>query len=147
MPTAFRKSSLDNPEPCIWRLLNCAIPRHFTKHVEDINAIFGQQQIENIHYTISLIDKQPKQDKLDQLVKQNVTKCVNWCIEHSIAYNNLVTANVFEQGNLGYCGVPNRNPPIGTFEQGNLGSCVVPNRTPTTNWSAPEYRGLYNYCC
>jgi len=108
-----------NPETYIWRLLNCTIPRHFTKQVEDINAIFGQQQIENIHYTISLIDKQPKQDKLDQLVKQNVTKCVNWCIEHSIAYNNLATANVFEQGNLGF--FPNRTPSIGTFDQGNLG--------------------------
>jgi 23S rRNA U2552 (ribose-2'-O)-methylase RlmE/FtsJ len=153
-PTAFRKSSLvtslcpqtptlslrnaslirsgvlENSEPCIWRLLNCAIPRHFTKHVEDINAIFGQQQIENIHYTISLIDKQPKQDKLDQLVKQNVTKCVNWCIEHSIAYNNLVTANVFEA------------IPLAVGESMGRGGA----KHPTTNWSAPEYRGLYNYC-
>ena len=80
----------------IWRLLDCEIPRHFTKTIEEINAIFGQQQIENIHYTISLIDKQPKQDKLDQLVKQNVVKCINWCIEHSVAYNNLVTTNAFE---------------------------------------------------
>jgi hypothetical protein len=88
-------------ESYIWRILDCEIPRYFTKHIEDVNAIFGQQQIENIHYTISLIDKQPKQDKLDQLVKQNITKCINWCVEHSIAYNNLVTSNLFEQGNKG----------------------------------------------
>jgi hypothetical protein len=80
----------------IWKLVNCKIPRYFTKHIEDINAIFGQQQIENIHYTLSLIDKQPKQDRLDILVKQNITKCTNWCIEHSILYNNLVTTNIFE---------------------------------------------------
>ena len=92
-----KEPTVEQPESCIWKLLNCKIPRHFTKHIEDINAIFGQQQIENIHYTISLIDKQPKQDKLEQLVKQNMTKCVNWCIEHSIVYNNLVTTNVFEQ--------------------------------------------------
>jgi hypothetical protein len=83
-----------------WQLLNCEVPRHFTKQIEDINAIFGQQQIENIHYTILLIDKQPKQDKLDQLIKQNTIKCINWCIEHGLPYNNLTTTNVFEQGNL-----------------------------------------------
>ena len=81
----------------IWRLLSIEIPRHFTKNIEEINAIFGQQQIENIHYTLSLIDKQPKQEKLDQLVKQNISKCINWCIEHSVIYNNLVTVNVFGQ--------------------------------------------------
>ena len=86
-----------------WYLLNCEIPRYFTKQIEDINVIFGQQQIENIHYTISLIDKQPKQDKLDQLVKQNITKCVNWCVEHCIPYNNLTTINIFEQGNQNTC--------------------------------------------
>jgi hypothetical protein len=83
----------------IWRLLSCNIPRIFTKQVEEINAIFGQQQIENIHYTISLIDKNPKQDKLDQLVKQNITKCMKWCIDHSLAYNNLMNTNLFEGGN------------------------------------------------
>ena len=101
----------------IWKLLNIRIPRHFTKQIEDINSIFGQQQIENIHYTISLIDKQPKQDKLDQLVKQNIVKCVNWCIEHSISYNNLTVTNLFEQGNQGSL----RNPPL----KGIDGQCVL----------------------
>jgi 23S rRNA U2552 (ribose-2'-O)-methylase RlmE/FtsJ len=94
----------------IWRLFDCKIPRHFTKQIEDMNAIFGQQQIENIHYTISLIDKQPKQDRLDQLVKQNITKCVNWCMEHSISYNNLTTTNLFDQGQGNQGSL--RNPPF-----------------------------------
>jgi 23S rRNA U2552 (ribose-2'-O)-methylase RlmE/FtsJ len=92
----------------IWGLLNLNVPRCFTKQIEDINAIFGQQQIENIHYTISLIDKQPKQDKIDQLVRQNIAKCSNWCMEHAIPYNNLAITNVFEQGNQGSL----RNPPF-----------------------------------
>jgi 23S rRNA U2552 (ribose-2'-O)-methylase RlmE/FtsJ len=93
---------LHNPsEFYIWKLLNMEIPRYFTKQIEDINANFGQQQIENIHYTTSLIDKQPKQDKLDQLVKQNITKCIHWCMEHSISYNNnLITTNIFEAKEL-----------------------------------------------
>lgn len=99
---------VETTDSYVWRLLNIKIPRHFTKQLEDVNAIFGQQQIENIHYTISLIDKQPKQDKLDQLAKQNIPKCINWCIEHEVPYNSLATANIFEHGNQGSI----RNTPL-----------------------------------
>ena len=78
-----------------YRLLNTRVPRHFTKRIEDVNALFGQQQIENIHYTISIIDKHGKYDKTEQLTKQNIAKCVNWCIEHKIPYNNITTTNIF----------------------------------------------------
>ena len=117
----FSRANPMQSDSYIWRLLNTSIPRHFTKQVEDINAIFGQQQIENIHYTISLIDKQPKQDKLDQLVKQNIAKCANWCMEHSITYNNLTMTNLFEQGNQGSL----RNPPL----KGIDGHITVPFET------------------
>lgn len=79
----------------VWRILGNPVPRHFTKQIEDMNAVFGQQQIENIHYTIYLIDKQTKTDKSDQIIRQNINKCINWCIEHEIPYNNLANTNVF----------------------------------------------------
>jgi 23S rRNA U2552 (ribose-2'-O)-methylase RlmE/FtsJ len=79
----------------VWRLLNVPVPRHFTKQIEDVNALFGQQQIENIHYTLSLIDKHVKCDKTDQLTKQNITKCINWCIEHKVPYYTNASSNVF----------------------------------------------------
>ena len=77
------------------RFIDCPIPRHFVKRIEEMNAVFGQQQIENIHYTISIIDKNPKYDRLEQLTKQNMQKCVIWCVEHGIAYNNFSNANMF----------------------------------------------------
>jgi hypothetical protein len=62
--------------------------------LEEYNAIFGQQQIENIHYTISLIENKHKQDKIDNLIKNNVQKCASWCIRHNIVYNtNLTTSS------------------------------------------------------
>jgi 23S rRNA U2552 (ribose-2'-O)-methylase RlmE/FtsJ len=85
----------DETRKYAWRLLNMPVPRYFTKQIEEMNAVFGQQQIENIHYTISLIDKQLKTEKSDQILRQNINKCVNWCIEHEIPYNNLISANVF----------------------------------------------------
>ena len=92
---AAHRTESSNTANYVWRILNFQVPRHFTKHVEDINAMFGHQQIENIHYTISLIDKHSKYDKTEQLTKQNITKCVNWCLEHKIPYYSVNSLNVF----------------------------------------------------
>jgi hypothetical protein len=42
--------------------------------MEEYNSIFGQHQIENIYYTISLIETKNKSDKIDLLVKTNIQK-------------------------------------------------------------------------
>lgn len=78
----------------IWRLLSVPIPRIFVSRIENMNAVFGQQQIENIHYTISLIDKHGKKEKHEKLIQQNIVKCVNWCVEHGVPYNESVS-NIF----------------------------------------------------
>ena len=46
--------------------LNC----FFTNKMQEINAIFGQQQIESIANTLNWIDN-PKYDKLDAIKKCN----------------------------------------------------------------------------
>jgi hypothetical protein len=45
-------------------LFNFNLPYYFINRVEEFNAIFGQQQIENISTTLNLIDNN-KYDKLD----------------------------------------------------------------------------------
>ena len=69
------------------RFLNVQIPYLFTTKLEEYNAIFGQKQIENIYYTISLIDNKHKQEKIDNLVHSNIQKCIIWCIKHNIEHN------------------------------------------------------------
>jgi len=87
--TTFEKMVADE-DLYIHRFLNIPISYYFLSKIEEINAIFGQQQIENIHYTISLIENRHKQDKLDNLLKLNIQKCVQWCIKYNIEYNVLV---------------------------------------------------------
>jgi len=67
---------IDNP---IQRFLNIPISNYFVTRIEELNAIFGQQQIENIHYTISLIDCKNRSEKINTLVKTNIEKCILWC--------------------------------------------------------------------
>jgi 23S rRNA U2552 (ribose-2'-O)-methylase RlmE/FtsJ len=77
----------------IHRFLTIPISYYFTTKVEEYNAIFGQQQIENIHYTISLIENKYKQDKIDNLIKINIQKCIQWCLKNNIEYNIMTITN------------------------------------------------------
>ena len=77
-----------------YRFLNCDIPYNFICAVQEINAILGQSQIENITSTINIIDS-CSADRLENLKKTHISKCVNWCQKFKIPYNKL-----FHPGNL-----------------------------------------------
>jgi 23S rRNA U2552 (ribose-2'-O)-methylase RlmE/FtsJ len=78
------------------RLLNIPINHYFSSKIEEYNSIFGQQQIENIYYTLSLIDTKNKQDKIDNLIKNNIFKGTNWCVKNGVLYNSIYNnTNVF----------------------------------------------------
>jgi 23S rRNA U2552 (ribose-2'-O)-methylase RlmE/FtsJ len=95
---AFEKMSMPSEkEVFISRFLSIPVSYFFTSRIEEYNAIFGQQQIENIHYTISLIDNKNKQEKIDNLIKTNIQKCVAWCMKYNVLHNifSPTTTNIF----------------------------------------------------
>jgi len=69
------------------------LPSMFINKIEEYNAIFGQQQIENIHHTILLIENKHKNSKIDNMVRQNVQKCGQWCIKYNVDYNKILTSD------------------------------------------------------
>lgn len=80
----------------IHRFVSMPIPYCFVSKIEEYNAILGQQQIENIHYTISLIENKHKQDKIDNLIKINLQKCIQWCTKYNVQFQPIITTtNVF----------------------------------------------------
>jgi 23S rRNA U2552 (ribose-2'-O)-methylase RlmE/FtsJ len=79
----------------ITRILNIKIPYLYINKLEDINAILGQQQLENILYTLHLLDNN-KSDKLELIKKNNIQKCIQWCIKNSLPYyKNINQSNIF----------------------------------------------------
>jgi 23S rRNA U2552 (ribose-2'-O)-methylase RlmE/FtsJ len=86
--TAFSNMTSSNLHP--QRFLTIPYSLYFLTKMEEYNAIFGQQQIENIYYTLSFIEYKYKQEKLDTLVRSNIQKCIHWCIKYSVSYNNVV---------------------------------------------------------
>jgi len=84
----------------IHRFISIPTPINFTTRLEEYNAIFGQQQIENIYFTISLIKNKNKQDKIDHLIKSNIQKCINWCIKYNVPYITIaINSNIFTNAN------------------------------------------------
>jgi cap1 methyltransferase len=78
------------------RFLNIHVPNLFIKKLEEFNAIFGQKQIQNIHYTLSLMETKTKIDKIETLIKTNIQKSMDWCSKFDIPYNILNTpTNIF----------------------------------------------------
>lgn len=82
----FYFDKLNDNNVYINRILKNTIPYNFIIKLEEINAIFGQQQIENIYNTITLIENK-KLDKLEHIKKNNILKCINWCQKYNIPYN------------------------------------------------------------
>ena len=84
-----------NDDYIIDRFLSINIPYYFINKIEDINAILGQQQIENIVSTLYLLDNN-KHDSIETLKKNNTQKCINWCAKYKIQYNKSIPqTNVF----------------------------------------------------
>jgi len=73
----------------ISRFISSPIPMHFLTKINEYNAVFGQQQIENIYYTITLIDNKQKPDKIEALVRNNVQKSQFWCTKNKLPYVQL----------------------------------------------------------
>jgi 23S rRNA U2552 (ribose-2'-O)-methylase RlmE/FtsJ len=73
-------------------LFKLKLPYYFVNKVEEVNAIFGQQQIENINMTLNLIDNN-KYDKLELIKKNNIHKCIQWCKQYGLEYNVAVQQN------------------------------------------------------
>ena len=92
------------PENHIISLFNFDLPYFFTKQVEEYNAIFGQQQIENIAFTLNLINnngtnngtKTCSNDRLETIKKNNILKCTNWCVKYNLPYHKSINiTNIF----------------------------------------------------
>lgn len=99
--SAAFKSMMENSDGFPGRFINrdAGINQYFIKKIEEYNAIFGQKQIQNITYTLSLIDSKTKMDKIETLLQTNIQKSMDWCSRFQVPYYSLNTpTNIFLGG-------------------------------------------------
>ena len=79
------KSITLTKEP-IYRILSVSIPFFFVNKLEEINNIFGQVQLEQIHAILLMVGHKFKQDKIQYYSKSNGQKCAEWLSKHKIPF-------------------------------------------------------------
>ena len=85
-------------------ILNIEHDYYFLNKIEEINAILGQRQLENIITTLNIITNRNNHDKIESMKKNNIQKCISWCEKHDISSiklsfsNNIFLSNVYEDG-------------------------------------------------
>lgn len=77
---------INNNKPII-RFLTIDVSLYFTSKIQEYNAIFGQQQLENIYHTFSIINNKSKFEKYNTNIKNNIIKCIHWCNKFNIETN------------------------------------------------------------
>lgn len=79
-------------------LLNFPLPSLFTNKLEDINIIFGQNQLEILHQVINLANSKVKDEKMENLQKNGIQKSTQWCEKFDIPYHKLMERpNIFKE--------------------------------------------------
>jgi hypothetical protein len=68
-------------------IINYEIPYYFTMKLDDINIIFGQQQLESLDLVINILKNKNKDDKIESIKKNNIQKSVAWCEKYKIPCN------------------------------------------------------------
>ena len=93
-----------NDDKTVASILNIEHDYYFLNKIEEINAILGQRQLENIITTLNIITNRNNHDKIESMKKNNIQKCISWCEKHDISSiklsfsNNIFLSNVYEDG-------------------------------------------------
>ena len=85
-------------------IIDYNISKIYINKIEEINAIYGENQIENISNTLDIIRQSELLEnsninnnkitkfynKIDSINSGNIYKCINWCIKYNLPINNMV---------------------------------------------------------
>ena len=74
------------------KLLKNPLPLFYTQRVDEITNVLCQFQMTIIFITISLIKESKLIDnkqKINELIKNNISKCTQWCINNEVGYNKI----------------------------------------------------------
>jgi hypothetical protein len=71
----------------ISNILDIDLPYYFKSKIDDLNIIIGQQQLEALDQIITIYKNKNKNDKIENIKKNNIQKSVLWCEKYKIPCN------------------------------------------------------------
>lgn len=85
-----------NSDKNISTILNFRLPYFFTTKIDDINVIFGQQQLETLNQIICILKNKTRDEKIEAIKKSNIQKSISWCEKYKIPCNKFTDKiNIF----------------------------------------------------
>ena len=92
----LQKNLNANDNMNILSIINCEIPCYFTNKIDEINIIIGQQQLESIDQIINILKNKNKEEKIENIKKNNIQKSILWCEKFKIPHNKFTEKiNIF----------------------------------------------------
>ena len=77
----------------ILSLIDNEIPCYFLNKLNDINITLGQQQLESLYQIINILKNKNKEEKIENIKKNNIQKSIHWCEKYQIPFNKFLDKN------------------------------------------------------
>lgn len=78
-------------------ILSNDIPYFFINKIEESNLSIAHQQLEYHDVLINIIFNKLCKDKLENIKKNHINKCIVWCDKYKVPYNKIMDKNIFLQ--------------------------------------------------
>lgn len=91
-------SGTSSSDKIISSLIGQELPYYFLNKIEEANIIIGQHQLDAYDQAINIVKNKNKDEKLENIKKGNIQKCIQWCEKFKIPYNKFAEkVNIFLQ--------------------------------------------------
>ena len=89
-------SNMNSNDFYLHNIIKNEIPYHFLNKIEELNIIFGNNQLDAYNSILNLIKHKNKEEKIDSIKKINIQKSINWCEKNNIPHNKFIEKlNIF----------------------------------------------------
>ena len=89
-------NNMNSNEIYLHNIIKNDIPSHFLNKIEELNIIFGNNQLDAYNSMLNLIKHKNKEEKIDSIKKINIQKSIHWCEKNNIPHNKFIEKlNIF----------------------------------------------------
>ena len=84
------------PNKYLCNIIHNAPEQGYLNNIRELNCILGQNQLEVINTTLSLIEQIKKREKINSYTKQNIENGIQWCKKYKVPFNEeMQQENIF----------------------------------------------------
>jgi hypothetical protein len=87
--------NLQDENKNIVSILDYNLPIYFMNKIDDMNIMIGHHQLETLHILFTILKSKNKEEKIENLKKNNLQKCIAWCEKINIIKSCKIYTNKY----------------------------------------------------